>query len=191
MLAKHADMTEGSASSIRRMRTTGRLRAVIECPDNDARVRASAPQRRTIMSHPRPGHLGPAGCVALCVPARSHGARAMVVEFRKDMKVPAGGLALLSKDSINKLPSGNPAFEEWKKQIGSPPCDRRIRRPSLVDVGREPIDALGDDAVIKLARKAARGIHVASPVFDGASEEEIFKLLAKAVLLPGASARGV
>ena len=44
------------------------------------------------------------------------------------------------------------------------------------------IDTLDESDVIKLARKAARGIHVASPVFDGASEEEIFKLLAKAVL---------
>jgi DNA-directed RNA polymerase subunit beta len=44
------------------------------------------------------------------------------------------------------------------------------------------IDALQDGDVIKLAKKAARGIHIASPVFDGASEEEIFKLLAKASL---------
>src|SRR5438034_8918604 len=35
------------------------------------------------------------------------------------------------------------------------------------------LDALADDDVVKLARKASRGIHVASPVFDGASEEEI------------------
>jgi DNA-directed RNA polymerase subunit beta len=46
----------------------------------------------------------------------------------------------------------------------------------------EFIDALDDGDVVKLARKAARGIHVASPVFDGASEEEIFTLLAKAAL---------
>ncbi len=46
----------------------------------------------------------------------------------------------------------------------------------------EFIDALDDADVVKLARKAARGIHVASPVFDGASEEEIFTLLAKAAL---------
>src|SRR5207253_2844063 len=44
------------------------------------------------------------------------------------------------------------------------------------------LDALADDDVVKLARKASRGIHVASPVFDGASEEEIFKLLARASL---------
>jgi len=39
------------------------------------------------------------------------------------------------------------------------------------------IEGLGDDDVLKLARKAAQGIHLASPVFDGGSEEEIFKLL--------------
>ncbi len=49
------------------------------------------------------------------------------------------------------------------------------------DLG-EFIEALDDADVVKLARKAARGIHVASPVFDGASEEEIFALLARAAL---------
>src|SRR5205823_128812 len=44
------------------------------------------------------------------------------------------------------------------------------------------VDALADDDVVKLARKAAKGIHVGSPVFDGASEEEIFKLVARATL---------
>src|SRR5207245_4683158 len=38
------------------------------------------------------------------------------------------------------------------------------------------------DDVVKLAKKAAKGIHVGSPVFDGASEEEIFKLVARATL---------
>jgi DNA-directed RNA polymerase subunit beta len=44
------------------------------------------------------------------------------------------------------------------------------------------IDGLGDDEVYKLAEKAARGIHVATPVFDGASEPEIFGLLSGASL---------
>ncbi|MFN8543010.1 MAG: DNA-directed RNA polymerase subunit beta [Candidatus Binatia bacterium] len=44
------------------------------------------------------------------------------------------------------------------------------------------VDALTDGDVVKLAHKAARGIHVASPVFDGASEEEIFKHIARAAL---------
>jgi DNA-directed RNA polymerase subunit beta len=46
----------------------------------------------------------------------------------------------------------------------------------------EFIDALSDEDVVKLARRAQAGMHVATPVFDGASEEEIFKLLARAAL---------
>jgi DNA-directed RNA polymerase subunit beta len=48
----------------------------------------------------------------------------------------------------------------------------------------EMIDELTDDDVAKLVRKAGRGVHVASPVFDGASEEETFGLLKKAGLPP-------
>jgi DNA-directed RNA polymerase subunit beta len=44
------------------------------------------------------------------------------------------------------------------------------------------IEALSDEDVVKLARRAQAGMHVATPVFDGASEEEIFKLLARAAL---------
>jgi DNA-directed RNA polymerase subunit beta len=44
------------------------------------------------------------------------------------------------------------------------------------------IDGLGDDDVYRLAEKASRGIHVATPVFDGASEPEIFGLLASSSL---------
>jgi len=48
----------------------------------------------------------------------------------------------------------------------------------------EFIQALSDEDVVKLARRARMGMHVATPVFDVASEEEIFKLLARASL-PG------
>jgi DNA-directed RNA polymerase subunit beta len=48
----------------------------------------------------------------------------------------------------------------------------------------ELIDDLRDEDVVKLVRKAARGVHVASPVFDGASEEETFGLLKRAGLPP-------
>jgi len=44
------------------------------------------------------------------------------------------------------------------------------------------IDGLDRDDAIRLALKAARGIHVATPVFDGANEDEIFSLLAMAGL---------
>ncbi len=53
----------------------------------------------------------------------------------------------------------------------------------------EFIDALQDADVIKLVRKVERGIHVASPVFDGASEEEIFKLIARGALPASGQAR--
>jgi DNA-directed RNA polymerase subunit beta len=44
------------------------------------------------------------------------------------------------------------------------------------------LDALKDEDVVKLARTARRGVHLASPVFDGAGETEIFGLLSKAGL---------
>jgi DNA-directed RNA polymerase subunit beta len=46
----------------------------------------------------------------------------------------------------------------------------------------EFVDDLNDQDVVKLAVKYRHGIHVASPVFDGAREEEIFNLLKKAGL---------
>lgn len=56
------------------------------------------------------------------------------------------------------------------------------------DVG-DFVRGLKDEDVIKLSRKAARGIHVASPVFDGAGEGEIFNLLKKANLPSTGQAR--
>jgi len=44
------------------------------------------------------------------------------------------------------------------------------------------VDDLKDEDVVRLARKSNRGIHVGSPVFDGASEEEILALLRRAGL---------
>jgi len=46
----------------------------------------------------------------------------------------------------------------------------------------EFVESLKDDDVIKLALKSVRGVHVASPVFDGAVEDEIFGLLSRAEL---------
>ncbi len=44
------------------------------------------------------------------------------------------------------------------------------------------IDELAEPDIFKLAAKALAGVHVASPVFDGAREEEIFQLLKRADL---------
>ncbi len=46
----------------------------------------------------------------------------------------------------------------------------------------EFVDSLKEDDLVKLARKSFNGIHVASPVFDGAGETEIFGLLKKSGL---------
>jgi len=47
---------------------------------------------------------------------------------------------------------------------------------------QELIDDCRDEDIAKIAEKAGRGVHMASPVFDGASEPEIFQLLGKAEL---------
>ena len=44
------------------------------------------------------------------------------------------------------------------------------------------IEGAKDPEVVKLAEKYRQGVHIASPVFDGAAEEEIFNLLRKAGL---------
>jgi DNA-directed RNA polymerase subunit beta len=51
------------------------------------------------------------------------------------------------------------------------------------------VEGLKDDDLVKLARKATNGIHVASPVFDGAGESEIFGLLKRAGLPATGQAR--
>jgi len=60
----------------------------------------------------------------------------------------------------------------------------RLRRQLREVYGKEGavIDRLKDDEVLQLARRTAQGIHVASPVFDGATEEEIVGLLKRAGL---------
>jgi DNA-directed RNA polymerase subunit beta len=46
----------------------------------------------------------------------------------------------------------------------------------------EFIDDLRDEDVVRLAQVAGAGVHTASPVFDGASEDEVFGWLQKAGL---------
>ena len=53
----------------------------------------------------------------------------------------------------------------------------------------ELLSNLKDEDVVSLARRASRGIHTASPVFDGASEEEIFDLGGRAGLPKNGQAR--
>ncbi|MFQ5667314.1 MAG: DNA-directed RNA polymerase subunit beta, partial [Candidatus Binatia bacterium] len=66
---------------------------------------------------------------------------------------------------------------------GSTAVELRAKLKDLYgkEVG-EFVDSLKDDDVVKLARKSLAGVHVASPVFDGAAETEISGLLKKAGL---------
>ncbi|MBI3058729.1 MAG: DNA-directed RNA polymerase subunit beta [Deltaproteobacteria bacterium] len=68
---------------------------------------------------------------------------------------------------------------------GRPDADSLRRRLKEFLSSREVnecVEELKDQDVIRLAQKYCKGIHLASPVFDGATEEETFNLLRKAGL---------
>jgi len=59
---------------------------------------------------------------------------------------------------------------------------KRLREFYSDRESQEFIDGLPEGEVMRLAEKCRGGIHIASPVFDGAREEEIFALLKRAEL---------
>ncbi|OGQ23695.1 MAG: DNA-directed RNA polymerase subunit beta, partial [Deltaproteobacteria bacterium RIFCSPHIGHO2_02_FULL_60_17] len=59
---------------------------------------------------------------------------------------------------------------------------RRLKECLASREVNEFVEELKDQDVLRLAEKYRQGIHLASPVFDGAAEEEIFNLLRKAGL---------
>ncbi len=59
---------------------------------------------------------------------------------------------------------------------------RRLKEFLNTREANELIEGAKDPEVLKLAEKYREGVHIASPVFDGAAEEEIFNLLRKAGL---------
>jgi len=64
-----------------------------------------------------------------------------------------------------------------------PELRKRLKQLYVAKETGEFIDALRDEDIVKLATKAARGVHVASPVFDGAGEQDVWDML-KAASLP-------
>ena len=48
-------------------------------------------------------------------------------------------------------------------------------------VAKATVESLGDDDVRRLARLISRGIHLATPAFDGCKEEQLLDLLSKAL----------
>ncbi|MGO9056314.1 MAG: DNA-directed RNA polymerase subunit beta [Candidatus Binataceae bacterium] len=76
------------------------------------------------------------------------------------------------------------ALIERDLRASVPPAQLR-KRLLEIHAGKENqefIEALSDADVLKLAAKGVTGIHLASPVFDGAREEEIFQMLKRAGL---------
>jgi len=65
----------------------------------------------------------------------------------------------------------------------------RKRMIDLFPRDTELLNKLSEGDLARLAAKSSRGIHTASPVFDGATEQEIFDLLGMAGLPAGAQAR--
>ena len=59
---------------------------------------------------------------------------------------------------------------------------RRLKDFLNTREANELIEGAKDPEILKLADKYREGVHIASPVFDGAAEEEIFSLLRKAGL---------
>jgi DNA-directed RNA polymerase subunit beta len=69
-----------------------------------------------------------------------------------------------------------------RRDDGSDGLRRRLKDYLNSKDAAELIDGVKDADVVKLAEKYRDGVRVASPVFDGAAEEEIFNLLRKAGL---------
>jgi DNA-directed RNA polymerase subunit beta len=80
------------------------------------------------------------------------------------------------------LELGRKLHEEAHDGVTPAQMRRRLRDLYPDREYQEFIEELTDVEVVKLADKARNGIHSASPVFDGAREDEIFNLLKRAGL---------
>ncbi len=80
------------------------------------------------------------------------------------------------------LELGRKLYEEAHKGAPVAQIRKRLRELYPEREHQEFIEGLDDADVIRLTEKARDGIHTASPVFDGAREDEIFALLRRAGL---------
>ena len=67
-------------------------------------------------------------------------------------------------------------------QAGEEAFRRQLKELYNTKTFAETVDALSGSDLRRLARRVSQGVHIASPVFDGATEEEIFALLKRAGL---------
>jgi DNA-directed RNA polymerase subunit beta len=77
---------------------------------------------------------------------------------------------------------GHKIEEDLRNGVSAAQLKRRLKEIYPEKESHEFIDELAEPDIYKLAAKALTGVHVASPVFDGAREEEIFQLLKRADL---------
>ena len=77
---------------------------------------------------------------------------------------------------------GHKIEEDLRNGVSAAQLKRRLKEIYPEKESHEFIDELAEPDIFKLAAKALAGVHVASPVFDGAREEEIFQLLKRADL---------
>ena len=77
---------------------------------------------------------------------------------------------------------GHKIEEDLRNGVTAAQLKKRLKEIYPEKESHEFIDELSDPDIYKLASKALAGVHVASPVFDGAREEEIFQLLKRADL---------
>ena len=77
---------------------------------------------------------------------------------------------------------GHKIEEDLRNGVSAAQLKKRLKEIYPEKESHEFIDELAEPDIYKLAAKALAGVHVASPVFDGAREEEIFQLLKRADL---------
>ncbi|HWX12821.1 MAG TPA: DNA-directed RNA polymerase subunit beta, partial [Trinickia sp.] len=77
---------------------------------------------------------------------------------------------------------GHKLEEDLRNGVSAAQLKKRLKEIYPEKESHDFIDELAEPDIYKLAAKALAGVHVASPVFDGAREEEIFQLLKRADL---------
>ncbi len=77
---------------------------------------------------------------------------------------------------------GHKIEEDLRSGVSAAQLKKRLKEIYPEKESHDFIDELAEPDIYKLAGKALAGVHVASPVFDGAREEEIFQLLKRADL---------
>src|SRR5262249_42092978 len=77
---------------------------------------------------------------------------------------------------------GNGTENGHTHTTGEEALRRQLKEFYHAEAFTEMVDSLSGSDLRRLASRIGQGVHIASPVFDGATEEEIFSLLKRAGL---------